>query len=85
MLRLNAVLFSRSPRSRVLQDHANDARSVCADCICTWCFIVIRSGGRAPSPRFTGYNGFSGGCDPSILSRPANSFRSNAVTSSHLI
>jgi len=85
MLRHDAVLFSRSPRSRLLQDYAHQARPVCADCVRPQCFIHVRGAGCALGPLRTGHNEFFGGCDRSALSRSTDSAGSSPVTASHLI
>lgn len=82
VLRFNAVLFARSSRPGLLQDHANGTRSFCAAVLRAWRFLLSRGTGSAASDWQISRPRFSRPCDCGTLPRATNPLLSSPT--SHL-
>ena len=83
VLRFNAVLFRRSSRPGLLQDHANGTRSFCAAVLRAWRFLLSPGTGSAASDWQISRSRFSLPCDCGILPRAANPLLSGPTA--HLV
>ena len=85
MLRFNAVLFARSSRPGLLQDHANGTRSFCAAVLRAWRFLLSWCTGSAASDWQIFRPRFSRPCDCDMLPRAANPLLYSPTATSHLV